>query len=148
MIAKVVVRRNHLAIHLNAAGGHGHSSIDSGDEQQLCGDAKLLLVPWKKASIAREIIRPQADPAQREKPIKVGPRVALIQSIGLCRYRLQMVIYEGVTVEAIAADHGCEIRMVNMTISLAFLSPSIVTAAVEGQTSTRPKRQEAKGPAG
>lgn len=135
MIAKVEVRRSELAIHLNPApdGGQGCRSIDPEDEEQLSQNSKVLVVPWKKASIAREIIRPPTDPAQREKPIKAGPRIALIQAIGLGRFWLQKVIDQGANVAAIAADHGCGIRMVNMTISLAFLSPSIVTAAVEGK---------------
>ena len=37
------------------------------------------------------------------------------------------------TVEAIAAREGCSVRKVNMTISLAFLAPDLVKAAIEGR---------------
>ena len=47
------------------------------------------------------------------------------------------------TVADIAAHHGCGVRMVNMTISLAFLSPTIVAAKVEGRL-PRLKRQDAQ----
>jgi hypothetical protein len=36
-------------------------------------------------------------------------------------------------IEAIAARERCSVRKVNMTISLAFLAPDLVQAAVEGR---------------
>ena len=36
-------------------------------------------------------------------------------------------------IEQIAARDGCSIRQVNMTISLAFLAPTLVSAAIEGR---------------
>jgi site-specific DNA recombinase len=35
--------------------------------------------------------------------------------------------------ESIAARDGCSVRQVNMTISLAFLAPNLVRAAIEGR---------------
>ena len=35
--------------------------------------------------------------------------------------------------ESIAAREGCSARQVNMTISLAFLAPGLVKAAIEGR---------------
>ena len=40
---------------------------------------------------------------------------------------------ETTSVEHIAAREKCSIRQVNMTISLAFLAPELVKAAVEGR---------------
>jgi hypothetical protein len=37
------------------------------------------------------------------------------------------------TVEEIATTENCTVRQVNMTISLAFLAPNLVQAAVEGR---------------
>ncbi|HEX5508410.1 MAG TPA: recombinase family protein, partial [Pseudolabrys sp.] len=37
------------------------------------------------------------------------------------------------TVEQIAARHKCSARHVNMTVSMAFVAPALVTAAVEGR---------------
>jgi site-specific DNA recombinase len=37
------------------------------------------------------------------------------------------------TTRAIAKREGCSIRKVNMTISLAFLAPNLVKAAIEGR---------------
>ena len=36
-------------------------------------------------------------------------------------------------VEQIAQRHHCSVRYVNMTISMAFIAPSLVQAAVEGR---------------
>jgi len=36
-------------------------------------------------------------------------------------------------VEQIAARHKCSIRHVNMTISMAFIAPALVKAAIEGR---------------
>jgi hypothetical protein len=36
-------------------------------------------------------------------------------------------------VEQIAARHKCSIRHVNMTISMAFIAPALVNAAIEGR---------------
>jgi site-specific DNA recombinase len=38
-----------------------------------------------------------------------------------------------ITVEAIAQQESCSIRKVNMTISLAFLAPDLIKAAIEGR---------------
>jgi site-specific DNA recombinase len=38
-----------------------------------------------------------------------------------------------ITVEQIAAREKCSIRQVHMTISLAFLAPGLVKAAIEGR---------------
>jgi hypothetical protein len=37
------------------------------------------------------------------------------------------------SIDQIAAREGCSIRQVNMTISLAFLAPALVNAAIEGR---------------
>ena len=136
LIAKIEIRKNQLAISFKPVGAPEQESscVDEDDSVTLLSKpTKSLLVPWKKASIVRQVIRPAGDPAQREKPIKANTRVALIRSIGLGRYWLQQIIDGDMTVAAIAAQHGCGVRMVNMIISLAFLSPTIVAAAVEGR---------------
>jgi len=37
------------------------------------------------------------------------------------------------TAQAIAEREGCSVRKVNMTISLAFLAPNLVKAAIDGR---------------
>ena len=67
--------------------------------------------------------------------MKAERRSALIRSIGRGRLWLQEVVDGRETIESLAARHHCSIRHINMTISLAFLAPSLVTAAVEGRFS-------------
>ena len=45
----------------------------------------------------------------------------------------EVVSTKNTSVEHIAARKKCSIRQVNMTISLAFLAPELVKAAVEGR---------------
>jgi site-specific DNA recombinase len=45
----------------------------------------------------------------------------------------ELVDHSTVTVESIAKRESCSIRKVNMTITLAFLAPDLVKAAIEGR---------------
>ena len=65
--------------------------------------------------------------------MKAERRSALIRSIGRGRLWLQEIVDGRETIESLAARQNCSIRQINMTISLAFLSPALVTAAVEGR---------------
>ena len=51
------------------------------------------------------------------------------------RASLDEIISDAITVEDIAARQKCSVRHVNMTISLAFIAPGLVKAAVEGRLS-------------
>ena len=68
------------------------------------------------------------------RPIKAERRAALIKSIARGRDWLEEIV-SGITpgVEQIAARHKCSVRHVNMTISMAFIAPALVKAAVEGR---------------
>src|SRR6476619_127748 len=55
-----------------------------------------------------------------------------------CPHRTRRLVHELVenanaNVESIAKREGCSVRQVNMTISLAFLAPALVKAAIEGR---------------
>jgi hypothetical protein len=65
--------------------------------------------------------------------MKAERRSALIRSIGRGRLWLQEVVDGRETIESLAVRQHCSPRHINMTISLAFLAPSLVTAAVEGR---------------
>jgi hypothetical protein len=66
------------------------------------------------------------------RPIRVETRATLVVSIARGRRWLDEIV-AGASVEQIAARDKCSIRQVNMTISLAFLAPDLVKAAVEGR---------------
>jgi site-specific DNA recombinase len=49
------------------------------------------------------------------------------------RWLKELLDNPSITVESIAKREKCSIRKVNMTISLAFLAPDLVKAALEGR---------------
>jgi site-specific DNA recombinase len=67
------------------------------------------------------------------RPIKFERRAALLMSIARGRAWLDALIAGTETVEVIAARHKCSVRHVNMTVSMAFIAPGLVKAAVEGR---------------
>ena len=95
----------------------------------------ILYVPWKKTNLKRrrEIIAPAAS-NQDVRPIRSETRLALVTSIACGRRWLDEIITGAAAdVEQIAAREKCSVRQVNMTISLAFLSPTLVKAAIDGR---------------
>ena len=96
--------------------------------------SRTVVVPWKKPSRpAREILLPASTPEHRARPMKAERRSALIRAIGRGRLWLQEIVDGRETIESLAARQHCSIRHITMTISLAFLAPILVTAAVEGR---------------
>lgn len=99
--------------------------------------AKILLVPWKKpkSKQPRQII-PPATPSSRQdrRPIRAETRAKLVTAIATARQWLDELVAETINnVEQIADREKCSIRQVNRTITLAFLAPGLVQAAIEGQ---------------
>jgi site-specific DNA recombinase len=97
---------------------------------------RQIEVPWRKtpSTRRREILRPESASPQPVRPIRSENRALLVTSIARGRRWLNEIIANsGVTVETIAARENCSARKINMTISLAFLAPSLVQAAIEGR---------------
>ena len=77
---------------------------------------------------------PKSAAPQDARPIRAETRAKLVASIARGRRWLDEIAAGTVTdVEQIAARETCSVRKVNMTISLAFLAPDLVKAAVEGR---------------
>jgi hypothetical protein len=94
----------------------------------------VLKVAWKKAGMKRErqILLPAS--AMDRRPIRSETRTGLVCAIARGRRWLDELVTGTVSdVETIAARETCSVRYVNMTISLAFLAPSLVSAAIEGR---------------
>jgi DNA invertase Pin-like site-specific DNA recombinase len=129
-IARVDVKQDHLAIQLSPV--PNAPSAGRNDRK-----AKQLIVPWKKlpSKQPRQII-PPAGPSLRQdqRPIRAETRAKLIAAIATARqWRDELIAGTMQTVEQIADRETCSIRQVNRTITLAFLAPSLVQAAVEGR---------------
>ena len=98
--------------------------------------ANTLDVPWRKTPVTRhrEMLLPTSDAPHQARPIRSETRATLIASIARGRRWLhELVENANATVESIAKREGCSVRQVNMTISLAFLAPALVKAAIEGR---------------
>jgi site-specific DNA recombinase len=126
-IARIDVHEDHLAIRLKSA--DDEETSDSTDNH-------LLSVPWQKppSKRARRILLPHGIPRNEVRPTRIERRARLVSAIARGRRWLDEVVSGSATdVQQIAARQKCSVRQVNMTISLAFLAPELVRAAVEGR---------------
>jgi hypothetical protein len=131
-ISRVEVRNTQLAVWLkNLAASEPETDADRPINQE---NAPSLLIPWRKppAKKPREILLPHPLARQQVRPIKVGRRAALLRSIARGRAWLDAVCSGG-TAEDLAKRHRCSLRHVNMTISMAFIAPGLVKAAIESR---------------
>jgi hypothetical protein len=81
----------------------------------------------------RDILLPAS--AQHDiRPIRSETRATLVAAIARGRRWLdELATGVATNVEQIAARAKCSVRQINLTISLAFLSPALVKAGVEGR---------------
>ena len=139
-VARIEIRKNQLAVRLKTPNADGAMDCDQSVEHDPAGSSKdesgsLLLIPWCKPPSRkfREILLPPSVSRQEVRPIKAERRAALIMSIARGRDWLDQIVSGKVQgVEQIAALRKCSVRHVNMTISMAFIAPALVKAAVEG----------------
>ena len=129
-VFRVEVRNSQLAVWLKNPAANETETANPFDQKK----SPSLLVPWCKppSKKSREILLPYCLARQQVRPIKVERRAALLRSIARGRAWLHAVCL-GETVEDIAKRHRRSVRHVNMTISMAFIAPSLVKAAVEGR---------------
>jgi hypothetical protein len=96
----------------------------------------VIKVPWHMTPSTRhrEVLVPEAGPPQDARPIRSENRAILVASIARGRRWLDELIADPTgDTESIAGREGCSVRKVNMTISLAFLAPDLVKAAIDGR---------------
>ena len=118
-IARVEVQRGQILIRL--------AEDKKSQGQDAASD---LHIPWQKTSSTRryEILLPDA------RPIRSETRATLVASIARGRRWLDELITDpSANAEGIAKREGCSSQKVNMTVSLAFLAPDLVKAAIEGR---------------
>jgi site-specific DNA recombinase len=141
-VTRVEVRPAELAITLAAS--VGAAMPPSSTEQSLGPDRDqhdgvspaILIIPWTKppAKRRRDIIAPEQGHKAANRPIRADYRARLVAAIARGRLWLSQIETGAVSsVTEIALREDCSPRHVNMTISLAFLAPSLVKAAVEGR---------------
>lgn len=95
----------------------------------------VVHVPWARrpGRPKREVIASTSS-SDDKRPIRSETRATLLRAIALGRLWLQeLVTSKTNSIESIAAREDRSSRSVQMTISLAFLAPDIVEAAVAGR---------------
>jgi hypothetical protein len=124
-VTRVDIQTEQLVVRLSATQKRGRPTDN------------VLHVPWRKIPSVRrrEILLPANGSSQPQdpRPIRSETRATLVAAIARGRCWLDEIIADpNVTTESIAKREGCSPRKVNKTISLAFLAPDLVKAAIEG----------------
>jgi site-specific DNA recombinase len=106
------------------------------DEASDCADNRSLTIPWQKppSKRSRQILLPYNASRSDVRPEQFERRARLVSAIARGRRWLKDVVSNRVTTVAeLCAREKCSVRQANITISLAFLAPSLVKAAAEGR---------------
>jgi hypothetical protein len=126
LVARITVHKDKLTVRLK--------SDDAADASN-SADGPLLTITWQKqpSRRSRQILLPHKSSRSQVRPQQSERRARLVSAIARGRRWLDEVVSGRVTsVDELCAREKCSVRQVNMTISLAFLAPNLVKAAVEG----------------
>jgi hypothetical protein len=124
LIERIEVQQNRLVVQLKQ---DPDITIEENDS--------TIVIPWIKPPFkrARSILHPTSAKLPI-RPMKLERRATLVAAIARGRRWLDELIADSATdAQAIATREQCSLRHVNMTLSLAFLSPALTKAAVEGR---------------
>ena len=127
LVAEIVVHKDELVVRLKS---------DNTDEASDCPDDRSLSIPWQKppSKRSRQILLPHNASRSDVRPEQFERRARLVSAIARGRRWLDDVVSGRITTIAeLCTREKCSVRQVNMTISLAFLAPNLVKAAVEGR---------------
>ena len=133
-IDRIEVHKDRLAVQLKPQ--LTEATIKTADDIEEPAADLLLSIPWQKPPVKRfrEVLLPHGSSRKETRPERPERRLRLVSSIARGRRWLNEIISGAVTdVDQIALRERCSVRHVNMTISLAFLAPKLVRAAVEGR---------------
>jgi site-specific DNA recombinase len=126
-VVRIDVHKNRLVARFKSAGP---------EEGSHSTDDQLLSIPWQKppSRKSRQILIPLGVPRNEVRPTRIERRARLVNAIAQGRRWLDEIVSgSAANIEQIAIRQKCSVRQVNMTISLAFLAPDLVKAAVEGR---------------
>jgi site-specific DNA recombinase len=127
LVTRIVVHGDRLIITLKS---------EKADQESVSSDVPSLTIPWQKppSRRSRQILLPHNASRSDVRPEQFERRARLVSTIARGRQWLDDVVSGRVTTVAeLCAREKCSVRQVNMTISLAFLAPNLVKAAVEGR---------------
>jgi len=126
-VVRIDVHKDRLILRFKSAGT---------EEESHSTDGQLLTIPWQKPPCrkSRQILIPVGIPRNEVRPTRIERRARLAGAISRGRQWLDEIVSgSAANIEQIATRQKCSVRQVNMTISLAFLAPDLVKAAVEGR---------------
>ena len=125
VVERITIHRTTLDIQL--AEGIAEDSSD-----------RILVIPWTPPSPyrRREIIQGEGGRSAAVRPMRAEARALLIDALrdAYC-WQDELMRDSSRTIESIAAREKKTERSIRMTLSLAFLSPALVKAAIEGRLS-------------
>jgi site-specific DNA recombinase len=123
LIDRVVIGRAAIRIQL--------SEVADGSD-----GARILTLPWSLPSPhrKREVIQATNNANINARPTRANARAILIEALREAHRWLDELLSDPrLTLESLASREGKTDRSIRMTLSLAFLAPDIVKAAVEGR---------------
>jgi hypothetical protein len=123
LIDRVVIGRATIRIQL--------SEVAEGTDS-----ARILTLPWTRPSPyrKREIIQGENDATTYARPMRASARAILIEALrDAHRWLDELLSDPRLNLESLASREGKTTRSIRTTLSLAFLAPEIVKAAVEGR---------------
>jgi hypothetical protein len=133
-VDRIDVHEDRLVIGLKSK--QSQETTEPADEISDPADDRLLSIAWQKppSKRFRQILLPHGTTRKEIRPERPERRLRLVSAIARGRRWLDEII-SGAAIDAdqIALRERCSVRHVNMTISLAFLAPTLVRAAVEGR---------------
>ena len=103
----------------------------AGDDQN-----RVLIIPWTPPSPQRrrEIIQGAGERPSTMRPMRTKARAILIDALRDAHHWLDdLTRSPNQTIEALAAREGKTERWIRRTLSLAFLCPTLVRAAIDGR---------------
>ena len=116
--------------------GRATIRIQLSDVAEGTDSARILTLPWTRPSPyrKREIIQGANDAKTYARPMPANARAILIDALrDAHRWLDELLSDPRLTLESIASREGKSERSIRMTLSLAFLAPEIVKAAVAGR---------------
>jgi DNA invertase Pin-like site-specific DNA recombinase len=154
-VARVEIQPDHVAIHIQLSIAPEQQSgawketarqrCENGNERtqpvgcDSCNhlQTEILRVPWEKppSKQSREIIPPAASSSRQDRrPIRAETRAKLVTAIASAQYWLNELVTGTLNnIEQIADREKCSTRQINRAMTLAFLAPGLVQAAIEGR---------------
>jgi len=123
LVSRIEVQRTQLVLSLKPTDDRSTESV-------------TLSIPWQKppSKRFRKILIPHGAIQENIRPDRAERRLRLISAIARGRRWLHEIIAGSITDAAqLAKREQCTERQINLTLSLAFLAPQLVKAAVEGR---------------